>query len=1378
MTFVSHSSGDRQFILTAILLLLFTSPLSLSAVVIYVDHSTDNTDCTNTSSNRPCNNLSASLELILGKDDSMLKITSGTYTLPNETNLIYKSMTNVTFKAIEVKIICMGIGNGIAFVLCQKINIEGITFSGCGIKRNSTSRDNNLSLLPVMTALYFINCRTVSLKYVTIHQSVALAVQFYSTTGKVEILNSNFIDNVPNDGMWGGGVYIEFPFCEPGDESCDNETTSSSVDISSVSNSEYIIKGCVFQRNEAADTSIRFMVLGFRSNHRAPGRGGGLSVFFKGNASNNRFVIENCIFEGNHATYGGGIYMQMLDSAQNNSISLVNSNFSENYAKSQGGGLLVSFLYLKDLTGDEVNSGNVELQNVTFTKNSVGTNNSSQLGKGGGISYVTTRQATDDMFTANKFSMTNCVFEENFASIGSAIKVSTYGIQTSGHLYPVNLINVSLMGNYVENKNINRPLGSGALYVSHVPIIFEGLINFIKNLDGTGLVSFNSKIIASSNANIWFKNNTGNDGGAMALRSSSVLVIGDNVTFYFHWNNAFNRGGAIFADYIGPTIDFETQNCFIQYHDFNVSPSEWNAKFEFLENSVGEPLRNNSIYASSLYPCILDMPFGIIDDENELLKNVFCWNNMIWDYNGQECSKEIDTELRSFDPISSPVRLSVIPGKVTAMNLSGIDDQGDFINSNFIVHAYTGDTNDGVSVNPDYKYISNNRIRLQNRNKVHNATIRINTIGQETTMQTELIVEFQNCTPGLQLNLEGECICNGSFGGVLKCDDSNLTASLLRGYWIGYAPCDYDNRDVIVVAHCKYCTFTSVEDGYFKLDKGLDEIQHDLCGDKRNGSLCSECTEGNLPAINLDKYQCVDCDKTQKIKGGFMFLGLDVLLPIMAILFLLVADVPLTDGILNGPIFFAQMITTVISLDADDIIQYQNIVGNFSEIFEKFYTNLYDVFNMEFLMSLQNYCIGLPHYADVIVLHYVTAFLPMSFVLVVGFFINCFDRISKTSTETRLKIWAQSRLTNLSNILATCILLAYTKVAILTCYLLTPISLVNRLGTFGDYKHSVLYVDGSVCFPSIDYRTGIAIAVTVFFLIPTPIFLAIFRYKETIHYNGFFNNLLLQFQKSFRQSKKDFESLRDKNCGRMGMNGKKKESIFCDPLKCGEKKILDNRTECEYECCSPNYLCRYYQKRSKIPIVINTSCSLYDHRWLCGGFFVLRIAMILPFTVAWTTIIRYCIQLTICMFAAIIVLIAKPYKRGLYSFVDCNRVEAFSYLNLAFILSLCIYQFHYSTTNGLNLSLWAYIIQCVLVMVPFVWILCVYVYLVGQRHKTKLRSWFGFCCRMPDRVGRWHNLAGYDPLGEDGEGSESIPLSERSYASNVAVDSSTERSRL
>ncbi len=1148
-----HSSGYHRFILTAILLLLFTSPLSISAVVIYVDNSSGNNDCTDTSSNSPCNNLSVSLELILGKDDSMLKIAPGTYTLPDETNLIYKSMTNITFMANgddKVEVVCTGIGNGIAFVLSQKINIEGITFSGCGIKRNSTSRDINSSLLPVMTALYFINCRTVSLKYVTIHQSAGLAIQFYSTTGIVEILYSKFIDNVPIDGMWGGGVYIEFPFCEPGDESCDNETTSSSVDISTVSNSEYVIKDCVFRGNKAADSSIRFMVLAFRSNHRAPGRGGGLSVFFKGNALNNRFEIDNCIFEGNQAAYGGGIYMEMLDSAQNNSVRLVNSNFSENNAKIQGGGLLVSFLFLKDLTGDEVNSGRVELQNVTFKSNSVGASNSSQLGKGGGISYVTTRQATDDMSPANKFSVTNCVFEENLANIGSAIKMSAYSIQTSGHLYPVNLINVSLVANYVEKKNINRPLGSGALYVSQVPIIFEGLIEFIKNLDGTGLASFNSKITASSNAIVRFENNTGNDGGAMALRSSSVLVIGDNVRFFFYWNNAANRGGAIFADYIGPTIDFETQNCFIQYYDFKVNPSEWKAKFEFLENSVGEPSRSNSIYASSLYPCILGMPFGAIDDENKLLKDVFCWNSLsiIWDYNGRECSEEIDTELRSFDPISSPVRLSMIPGKVTAMNLSGIDDQGDSINSNLIVHAYTSDTNDGVSVNPDYKYISNDRIRLRNRNNVPNATIRIDTIGQETTMQTELIVQFQNCTPGLQLNLEGECICNGTFGGVLKCDDSSLTASLLRGYWIGYhsAPCDYDDRrDTIVVSHCKYCTFTSVEDGYFKLDKGLDEIQHDLCGPKRKGSLCSECTEGNLPAINLDEYQCVDCDNSQqKIKGGFMFLGLDVLLPLIAIILLLVADVPLTDGLLNGPIFFAQMITTVISLDADDIIQYQNIVGDFSETFEGFYTKLYDVFNMEFLMSLQNYCIGLPQYADVIVLHYVTAFLPMSFVLVVGIFINCFDRISKTSTETKLKIWAQSRLKNLSNILATCILLAYTKVAILTCYLLTPISLVNRLGTFGDYKHSVLYVDGSVCFPSIDYRTGIAIAVTVFFLIPTPIFLAIFRYKKTIYYNGFFNNLLMQFQKSFRQSKEDFESLRDKNCGRICMNGKKKNLSF------------------------------------------------------------------------------------------------------------------------------------------------------------------------------------------------------------------------------------------
>ena len=82
-----------------------------------------------------------------------------------------------------------------------------------------------------------------------------------------------------------------------------------------------------------------------------------------------------------------------------------------------------------------------------------------------------------------------------------------------------------------------------------------------QNQISTGL----NGVIDFQNSNATFSNNTGLQGGAIALIGSSVMIVGPN-TYKFKNNCAVHLGEAIYVLVIDE-INFTTSRCFIQYRD-------------------------------------------------------------------------------------------------------------------------------------------------------------------------------------------------------------------------------------------------------------------------------------------------------------------------------------------------------------------------------------------------------------------------------------------------------------------------------------------------------------------------------------------------------------------------------------------------------------------------------------------------------------------------------------------------------------------------------------------------------------------------------------------------------------------------------------------
>ena len=1164
-------------------LLLFLLPLLSESVSVYVaNNGTDSLDCLQGSPNNPCKNLTLALEYIHDKNDSTVYIENGVYDLLPSSLTMFQSVRNITIAGEgTVEVTChYEVNAGLSFLRSSDIHIHGICFSGCGVEHNSTSRDfnkDNVDLLAFNAALYFEACVNVTLDSVHVTESLGIAVQFYTTTGTNMIINSNFSNNPSRAGRWWSLYRVH---CQPGDTSCNND--ASSVDINTISNSQYIINGSVFTNNMAnSSKQQRRVVIPYKTYHDAFDRGGGLSIIFKGNARNNAVFLKNCSFEENHAVYGGGLYVEMQDSSYNNRVVVSIVKFKNNEVTIDGGGMFVRYIFLPRF--GVIMSCRVELEDVRFEYNTA------RSGNGGGLSYSSTRQENVDFSLLNLLSIRNSLWNSNTARIGAAVYLGTFHTFTLGHFSQVNFTDSMFCSNSVNQ--LGKSLGSGTLYINEIPVAFLGSVTFDNNYDGTALTAYHTIIQFLENSTAEFTNNAGYDGGAIALHSSSFIEIGQNTYFNFTGNHAANLGGAIYAQNSVQEAQRFTQNCFIQYYDINTAPSKWMTQVKFRDNTADNYL-TNSIFSSSILPCQLGQVYGVISNSKEALDKVFCWNETIWDYGPNTCLSQIKT---SAVELTAPSHINVISGKLTSMNLYGNDSQGHNVTSLLVVKAYSNSSESGVEVDPDYNYISSNNILLYKKSGVANASnsIIINTISQQNAIQTELKVKFQDCPPGLFLNeSEGKCVCyKRTFGGRLKCDQSTFTAELLRGFWI-----DKLNNET-VVAHCPNCNF-DFHGGYLNLGNSLQDAQQMLCSDNSKGRLCSTCMDGYSPAINFDEFKCVECSHKHQSAGVALFFFVDICCPIVFLMVLYWIDVPLTNGLLHGPIFFAQMITTIISLDADDIIQYQdipNFVPSVTEGSENAYTTIYDFFNLEFFMFAHNMC--LPHitkYVHIIALYYIPAFVPMILVFVLWLSYKGYNRYQNCIKARCINVCCQNVFSKLpkclkvsflnlpqraSNVLAMFILLSYAKIAVITGYLLTPVIFYKSDNAHSHQK--AVYLDGSVDYLNLDHIKGFipAIIITVFFLIPVPLILMIFRFNDPKKNDGFFNYLLYQFQRQFRNGPEDIQSKtkelheritgRVKNC--LDHCSVEREGECCSGCCCGNGILYS------YKCCKSTQLCSYTQ---------------------------------------------------------------------------------------------------------------------------------------------------------------------------------------------------------
>ena len=596
------------------------------------------------------------------------------------------------------------------------------------------------------------------------------------------------------------------------------------------------------------------------------------------------------------------------------------------------------------------------------------------------------------------------------------------------------LQNVTINNNscsWISHVNNSTFLQPSAVRTEFVTLILNN-VNIINN-NATGLLAYRTVILIISDSTSIFHNNTGIDGGGLAMYGESYLVFQENSILNFTNNKAMNKGGAIFVYTILPNFP-----CFYQYSD-GTPPQSTKA----ICTGNNAEIAGTVLFGGDQNCLIFINPYNNTD-----------YFNMTFNYSTQTGPSVISSEPTDvcFCDDSNTINCSQTQLTMTAY-------PGEEIN----ISVVTVGQRDGVApgllkIQPlDLKSAP---VGIYNTIPMNCTTIAFTPIhdnyslsiagsnGYSSTMI--LNINKTDCPLGFHLSKKnGACDCedvkriNPLVEKDITCDAATNTLSRLGDIWIGNI-----SKCIIVQTPCPldYCDSAKANFTFADLDS--------QCAKNRNGTLCGGCK--NNFSLALGSNNCIECNE-------FSYLAL--IIPFAAagfglVALLMVLNLTVSIGTINGFIFYA----SIVKISESTGIFFPN--GPIP-VLSQFIAWL----NLDLGIETCFYP-GMTAYAKV--------WLQFVFPLYIWFIIATIIVLCRYSTWLSNKIGG-----NVVQVLATLILLSFTKIFRTFAPALTWVELSCEKNVT-----TVWYVDGNIQYFSSQHYTLMAAAV-LFLLLAVPYTLAL-----------------------------------------------------------------------------------------------------------------------------------------------------------------------------------------------------------------------------------------------------------------------------------------------
>ena len=890
-------------------------------------------------------------------------------------------LTNITCTA--------GDGDDAGIVLSdilEKVTLNNLNLKFCGSRIKNTYDKNKT----YSSALFMIRCRNVELNGLVIEKSRGTGLTVLNHQGgEVNVKSAIFTENklpqeyITESVQGGGGVYILLGRLQQG----------------SYSPLTFQFENCTFKNNTSRTKYYSFLYTDVMGEVREGyGRGGGVHLSLLSGLKNTLISFVGCNFTTNQAFVGGGISAKTFggnvgQETSNVTVEIGNSLFENNGCNHPkhsyfGGGAHLSFNTLLDGYGSFITDSHYRIRSVTFIKNCA------ELG--GGVFYFSDRsqQGSGDN-SDNTMSFDDCMFKTNEARIGSAVDMTPniFMKLSTGYTIVPTFTNCQFLGNFVNinhsqsQHEIQMTAGVGTIYACLHNIQFQGYNRFENNW-GSAVYIVNG-IVNFQNSSVSFINNTGLQGGAVALIGSSTMIVGPN-NYDFIGNKAIYYGGAVYVLLIDSTDFTTSSSCFIQYSDDDsaILSVKWNANITFIGNKARDDTSGHAIYATSLHPCQV-VNNGTKNRPKYHLVNisdVFTIRDITFN-DDEALHPQIATDGATLQR-SKPTPLMIIPGGKYEHGVTITDDLGQLVDTSF--RATVGRNAKSVKLNTAFSSFVGNKIQLTGKPK-QNASLYLQTVSPRQSF-IRLEVKLSDCPPGFMLSDKLECVCNvDAYVGLFKCDFDNFHSHLLPGYWAGLI--ETLNGSELATSTCPFCDYSysisNTSEFEVVLPQSYSELNKRVCGETRTGIVCGKCQDNYTVHFHSPGFQCKPAEPAG-CKLGWLFYILSELVPVtMVFITVLVLNISFTSGTINGFILFSQLLDSQ-DLFASGVITFPDSVKHKIENWTKGYQVIYGFFNLDFFNSEPlSFCLWKAASAlDMIAIKYVTIIYTLTLIVAVIWIFN------------------------------------------------------------------------------------------------------------------------------------------------------------------------------------------------------------------------------------------------------------------------------------------------------------------------------------------------------------------------------------------------------
>ena len=850
---------------------IFEISLSVSSLEIIVSpDGVNKSSCL--SGSKPCSLLFALRYVQQVRKESTVSLQPGNYNLSESFNFTSLNRFHLVGNGTDpgdVEIQCTQ-DVFISFEKSKRIWLERFTLRGCGHRFHFDEvlcRQPPGSFLFFHAAVLIMNSDNLDLISAVIVDSLGMGLKLCHVGGIVTMNKALFCNNTipPNmsdklfdTGFQGGGVNLDFTAEHP------MPSTTATV---------YLFDECKFINNRG---------------------GSGITMLLWDDTSNVDITVDTCQFVSNDAPFGGGVFLEYHDVTQLNKLFIANSDFHNNIAKYGGGA---------SRTGIAVTSNESIWGNTIVKTNCRFMNNTAQYG--GAVSHFNGFYfPVERNDRRNGIELLNCEFTENRASMGSAIGLAgesplSYVLESyyreAFQPYHAKIQECNITDNKVTvfEENVIRV---GAVYTFSVPITLRGHVR-IQGNDATAVVIDSAYLRVFGDG--VFCENTGLQGGALALYGDSKLIMMEKSSLYFSRNTAEEKGGAIFVQISGPpvvpfsTTELNTRTCFLGYNNnFDLeNVDDWDTNITF-DNNKAPLTAGLAFYATTLKGCRKDREPIV---KNRAMEWRFVHYN---DDNKKLCNISFQI---STDPLRIVYDISewhVAPSEKFNVTVQ-LRDEKDSLAYGIVRVKINGQTS--LTTSSLFLVQNNSQIphlRLKGHTK-SNFSVQLRMASGLTVRSEKQWTTMKPCNPGFYQEDDKECLCmkkNINEGGISDCLNDGKTVYIREGYWAGMVgnqfacyPCPHH--------FCQTENQTYVASA-FKYNK------EKMCHGNRNASsvLCGSCKNGY--SVSLGKETCVKhCSNNNLWLLVAFFIG-----TLIGILLILRIDVDIFTVYLNAWLYSYQVI--------------------------------------------------------------------------------------------------------------------------------------------------------------------------------------------------------------------------------------------------------------------------------------------------------------------------------------------------------------------------------------------------------------------------------------------------------------------------------------